>query len=106
MSGKSAHVAGVENENAIVARSSDGINFNTTSVAAGASPDVAASGNNVYAVWTDENEIFIAASSNGGVAFGEKESLGGEGFWPAVAADGGVYVAWTQDFDIMVAAQS
>jgi hypothetical protein len=102
-SDSTAYVAGIQNEDVIVARSSDGAS-NTTNVAIGASPDIAANGSNIYAVWTD-NGIFLAASADGGKTFGEKDSLGSGGLWPAVAAGGGAYVAWTEDSDIMVAAK-
>jgi hypothetical protein len=106
--GDNAYVAGTnsENEDVIVARSTGGASFNTTSVATGASPEIAAKGSNVYLVWSDEDEIFLAVSTDGGETFGEKESLSSnEGFWPRVAVDENIYVAWTEDSDIMVAVQ-
>jgi hypothetical protein len=106
-SADSAYVAGTgfENEDVIVARTSDGISFNTTSVASGDFPDIAANEDSVYVVWTDDqNRIFLAASTDGGRTFGERESLG-EGFRPAVAAGDGTYVAWTEDSDVMVVAR-
>lgn len=105
--GDSVYVAGTgsENEDVIVARST-GTGFNATSVANGDFPATAAQGNNVYVVWTDTtNSIFLAASTDGGATFGERESFGGEGFGPTVAADEGAYVAWMEGSDIMVAAQ-
>ena len=105
--GDRAYIAGAgsENEDVIVARS-NGTGFNTTSVANGDFPAIDAQGNNVYVVWTDNtNGIFLAASTDGGATFGGRESFGGEGFDPAIAADESAHVAWTEGSDIMVAAQ-
>jgi hypothetical protein len=97
--------AGSENEDVVVARSS-GTGFNTTSIAVGTFPEIAAKGSNVYVVWIDENEIFLAASTDGGETFEEKESLSSkEGFWPVVAADDSTFVTWTEDSDVMVVVQ-
>jgi hypothetical protein len=108
-SGNTSYVAGagLENEDVIVARNSDGTSFNTTSVANGSFPDIAAKGDNIYVVWTDdENGIFFALSTDGGKTFGEKQSLSNEGFWPKVAVGDGVLAAWTENSDVLVASPS
>jgi hypothetical protein len=108
-SGNTTYVAGAgsENEDVIVAIRSDGTSFNNTSVANGSFPDIAAKGNNVYVVWTDDkNGILFAASTDGGKTFGEKQSLSNEGFWPTVAVGDNVLVAWTENSDILVASPS
>jgi hypothetical protein len=71
----------------------------------GTSPNVAAFASDVYVVWSQGGEIFVAASSNGD-PFGDAESISSnEGFWPNVAAAENSYVTWTEDFDIMIGVQ-
>jgi hypothetical protein len=71
----------------------------------GTSPNVAAFASDVYVVWSQDGEIFVAASSDGGT-LGDAESISSsEGFWPNVAAAENSYVTWTEDFDIMIGVQ-
>ena len=78
-------------------------------------PQIAASGNNVYVTWQDNNpgnaDIFFAVSNNNGTSFGTPINLsntaGGSAF-PQIAASGNnVYVTWTEsisgNFDIFFA---
>ncbi|HEV8404484.1 MAG TPA: hypothetical protein VGQ13_01130 [Nitrososphaera sp.] len=105
-SANNVYVAGTANDTVVLARSSDGTNFNIKDIGNGTSPHVAVSGGNVYVVWMQDGGIFLAASSDGGNTFGEAENVGSdEGFWPNVAAAGNVYVAWTETSDIMIAVQ-
>src|SRR2546427_109512 len=74
---------------------------------AGASeePEIAASGANVYAVWTDDTagnyEIFFAASTNSGASFGITHNLssnGGASTFPQMAVSGtNVYIVWNDN---------
>jgi hypothetical protein len=69
-------------------------------------PDVAASGNNVYVMWSDSSfgndEILYRRSTDGGMTFGPIDNLSNNaGFsnFPAIAAlENNVYVVW-QDQD-------
>ena len=67
-------------------------------------PQIAASGNNVYVTWEDDdtpagnNDIFFRASNNNGTSFGPPINLSnntGFSFDPQIAASGNnVYVTW------------
>ncbi len=68
-------------------------------------PQIAASGREVYVVWTetvtDKNyDIYFAGSSDGGRTFGTPVNLSndpGASGWPQVAYEGNVYVSWVDD---------
>jgi hypothetical protein len=69
------------------------------------SPQIAASGNNVYVVWQDYTpgnyDIFLAKSTNGGHGFGTPINLSndkGNSTEPSIAVAGNnVYVVWSDD---------
>lgn len=68
-------------------------------------PVIAASGNNVHVVWTDNTpgdwDIFYRGSTNGGDSFGSTTNLSnnsGRSLFPTVAAsEDNVYVVWTDN---------
>jgi hypothetical protein len=99
------------NDEILYRRSTDGgatfrITTNlSTNAGSSSQPAVAASGNNVYVVWTDNTpgnaEILYRRSTDGGATFGSTINLSnnaGTSFEPAVAASGNnVYVVWNDD---------
>ncbi|MGH9878061.1 MAG: hypothetical protein ACRD5H_10520, partial [Nitrososphaerales archaeon] len=75
------------------------------------SPQVAASGSNVYVVWQDDDEILLASSSDNGATFSPTpiniSNSSGVSFSPQVAASGSnVYVVWQDDDEILLASSS
>ncbi|HKZ60815.1 MAG TPA: hypothetical protein VJZ68_00150 [Nitrososphaera sp.] len=66
---------------------------------------MAAFASDVYVVWSQGGEIFVAASSDGDT-FGDAENISrNEGFWPNVAAAENTYVTWTEASDTMIGVQ-
>ena len=72
---------------------------------------MASSGNDVYVVWVDDGDVFLATSTDGGSTFGDPENISDNepaSHQPSIAVAEDVHVAWTDrgegDPEILAAA--
>jgi hypothetical protein len=116
-SGNNVYVVWVDNITAIgvwdilYRRSTNGgasfsgtVNLTENTASDGEETAIAASGNNVYVVWSNQSgnfDILYKKSTNGGASFGDTKNLSnnpGDSREPAVAVTGtNVYVVWRDD---------
>ena len=61
-------------------------------------PQIVKEGNNVYVVWSDDEDVFYKRSTNGGASFGITINLSNDNnpsFLPQIAVVGkNVYIVW------------
>src|SRR5581483_2171602 len=95
-SNDAVYIAGLAGDSVVLAKG-NGANFTRSTIGAGLATDVAVAGNNVYIVWEQDGNIFLATSTDGGNTFSNADNLSddGQSHFPSVAASNGVYVTWS-----------